>query len=276
MRRSFDCASARNCSFSVSENRCSAPAARPQVLRKVSAWCCCVAASWVRKLSICSFCVRATSPCCVSSVCWNVASVCVSSWRVPRGAARDLVAQIALELLHVGCGRGAAGVRPQGLQRVTGARSTRTQGQQQKQDQERERQPVEGHAPIVAAQAGIFALRAPTSGARPRRTRLHQQRQHRRGQRAGEHRRRVVDRQAGDDAFAEAAGADERRHRRGADVDHRRGLHAGQHRRQPRAAAARRAGLARRQAERQRRLRQARRARRASPACVLRTIGSSA
>ena len=75
--------SACSCSASVSESSFSELAWRAPWAFCVSARCCCIAASWRLKLSICSFWVRAVSPCCASSVCWNSASDCESSCRVP-------------------------------------------------------------------------------------------------------------------------------------------------------------------------------------------------
>ena len=62
-RRSLVSPSRRSCSASVSLTR-----------RKAASTCCCMPASWMRKESICSFCVRATSPACVSSTCCKVPS----------------------------------------------------------------------------------------------------------------------------------------------------------------------------------------------------------
>ena len=94
-RRSLASDSVRSCSPRLSARRFNAAscASRADWLCCDSAWvapcsasltCCCIAASWVRNESICSFCVRATSPLCASSVCWNSDSVPASSWRVPR------------------------------------------------------------------------------------------------------------------------------------------------------------------------------------------------
>ena len=60
-----------------------------------SARCCCIAASWRLKLSICSFCVRAVSFCCASSVRWNSAERRAELLARALGAALDLVAQLA-------------------------------------------------------------------------------------------------------------------------------------------------------------------------------------
>jgi hypothetical protein len=105
-RSALDSLSAFSCSVNVTDRRCSASlvaaawrcSAASCASRAASPWaaswlpacasaattCCCSVASWVRKVSICSFWVRATSPLWASSVCWKVASVPCSSVRLAR------------------------------------------------------------------------------------------------------------------------------------------------------------------------------------------------
>ena len=84
-RRSLASDSSRSCS--AEHRRSERAAARPRV-------CCCVRApSWRRNESICSFCVRATSPLCVSSTCCKRTEVGARGLRL----AADLVAQFALQ-----------------------------------------------------------------------------------------------------------------------------------------------------------------------------------
>ena len=186
-------ACARRCARASVERLARAAPARPaqRRWRSESARCCWVAASWRRKLSICSFCVRATSPCCASSVCWNVAERLRELLARALRAARDLVAQLALEPLE-SPRIAAAAVAQRESSRCAAARargSARRTSQQRGVSQSKGIRDCRSGERAAARRRRVSAAGRAEPALGEVERRLHEQRERRRRQRAGEHRR---------------------------------------------------------------------------------------